>query len=423
MQVTVLKKDRRYDTKNDTFLGIQTYGESNDYPQQVMQIVDASSTGKTCVSVYAKFIAGRGFIDTNFFGLVVNRKRQTNDYLLSCTTKDLAEFGGFAIHVNYNRNFLISEVQYIPFEQVRFGKLDGQGKFDKVAIHQDWAKQFIKLHKFSKDDITIIDFYNPDPEVIASQVEIAGGWDKYKGQVYYYSNEGERVYPTPLLDVALTDMNSEEGVSNVSNRNVRNNFLAAGMFLDYGGAPDENEEQEDTTEEDLLQYQGDENACKIMYLKINDPEKEPKFVTFKGTNYASEFGATEKSVQANIGKVFNQPPVLRAENVSANFGADVIKNGYNYYNSVTEPERLLLERTFTEIFSHWFEPLQVSYQINPLSYEVEMTFAERIGTEGVTQLIAILESTALTPNNKRQIIRTLFAPTPEELDGLAPATI
>ena len=65
---------------------------------------------------------------------------------------------------------------------------------------------------------------------------------QYAGQVYYYSNGGKGTYPTPLCDTVLTDMNTEEGISNVSNRNVRNNFMPSGMLVDFNNM-DETEEQ------------------------------------------------------------------------------------------------------------------------------------------------------------------------------------
>lgn len=422
MRVTVLKKDNRYDTKNDVYLGIQSYGEYNDYPQQVQEVINASGTGKTCVGVYSKFVFGKGFRDSRLYDLKLNHLGHTSDTILELITKDLAAFGGFALHFNWNRNFSILEIQYIPIETLRFEKMASDGSFNRVAYHPDWGKRHQRLRRWDKKDIVWYDLFNPDPEVIALQVELAGGWDKYNGQIYYYSNEGDRTYPLPICDPVLTDMNTEEGISNVSNRNVRNNFMPSGMLVDFTNM-DETEEQENSTEEDLLEYQGDENAGKLMYVQCKSKDEMPQFVPFVNNNFASAFTATEKSVETKIGKAFNQPPILRAETVSANFGADVMKQAYNYYNSVTENERLLLERVFTEIFSYWNKQLGVDFRINPLSYESQMTFAERIGEVGVTQLINIMTNISLNTNQKRQCIRTLFSPTPEELDGLIPATI
>jgi hypothetical protein len=53
---------------------------------------------------------------------------------------------------------------------------------------------------------------------------------------------------------------------------------------------------------------------------------------------------TREKVKNDIERSFNQPPILRAEDVGGNFGADALRNAYDYYNSVTEVERLQVER-------------------------------------------------------------------------------
>ena len=90
-----------------------------------------------------------------------------------------------------------------------------------------------------------------------------GGWAHYKGQVYYFSNEGDKTYPLPIFESTLTDMSTEEGISNISYRNARKSFLSADMLIDRRNA-DQTSEQENTTEKSLLEFQGDTEAGKIM---------------------------------------------------------------------------------------------------------------------------------------------------------------
>ena len=129
MIAKVLKTQQRYILKKDSGLGIQAYSDGNDYSQKVREIIDASGTGSKCVNIYAKFISGKGFSDGNIWKKIVNRKRQTADYLENQISDDLAHNGGVAIHVNYNANFKIIELQHIPVETVRFEKLDDSGQF------------------------------------------------------------------------------------------------------------------------------------------------------------------------------------------------------------------------------------------------------------------------------------------------------
>jgi hypothetical protein len=446
MKATALKKEPRFVLRNDKAFKVQNYGDGNDYPQQIMEIVNASGTGKSCVGVYAKFISGKGFEDIDLYKKVVNRFGQTNDYIYDQVSKDYAMFSGFSIHVNYNANFQIVELQHIPFEQVRFEMLHPEtAQFNKVALHPDWGRRFLYLRRWKKEDIKFLDFFNPDPVEIQQQVDDAGGWANYKGQVLYFSNEGEKVYPLPSFDSVLTDMNTEEGISNVSNRNARNNFLTAGAFInkvsanrsasgnDYSDSEEDGERRRENGEYDrdedngiekaLKAFQGDENAGKMLYIEIENDEEKPEFVSFKGTNYDKEFDVTLKSSQANIGKAFNQPPILRAEDIGGNFGADVMLNAYNYYNSVTENERLNMERVFSTIFQHWFEPMGTNFSIIPLSYEVEMSLADRLGDAQLKELILLLNDKTLTIDQKKSIAKTLFGLTDDEANNLVPIPV
>lgn len=427
MKAKVLKKDTRIDLKNDRSLGIQHFGEQNDYPQEVMEILNASCTGLSCFGVYAKFISGRGITDDDLYRKVINRKGQTFDYIEDQVARDLAQFGGFCLHVNYNANFKIIEIQHIPFETVRFEKLDDKGQFDRVAIHPDWGKRMTQLRKWKKEDIEFIHLFNPDPEEIQSQVDAVGGWHNYKGQVYYFSSAGDKTYPLPIFDSVLTDMNTEEGISNVNNRNARNNFLTSGMLIDKvsdnnSAASEEGRNTDDTTdtEKALKEFQGDEQACKIMYVQIETDEEKPEFVSFKGENYDKEFTVTNQTVEQKIGKAFNQPPILRAENVGANFGADLMKNAYDFYNSVTENERMVLERVFSELLKFWFEPVTAEFVILPLSYQMKLTLAERLGDKGMEQLMKIIENTVMSVDAKRKMAKRLFELTDDELNDLIP---
>lgn len=370
MKASVLRTDKRCDSRNDRSLGIQTYGENNDYPQRLLEISEASGTAKSCLRTYAKFIGGQGFTNQTFYAAVVNRQGHSADHLLNLVAHDYAHFWGFALHINYNAMYQITEVQHIPFEHVRFEKLDDDGLFNRVAIHPDWGRRYQSLRRFKKDEISFVDLFDPSPEEIDRQVEAAGGWDNYRGQVFYFSLSGERTYPTPIYDPVLTDMNTEEGIANVKNRNARNNFLTAGMLIDRR-RKGQSHEQDDEVAEELRDFQTDTNACKLIYVEVESEEEEPKYVPFRGENYDSEFEYSEQSVQQNIGRVFNQPPILRAENIGANFGADLMTNAYNYYNAVTRNERLDIERTFERLFSLWhtdgINPT-CDYTVTPLQY-------------------------------------------------------
>lgn len=373
MKITLLRTEQNLSSFNDRSLRIQTYGEKNDYPQRIMEIVSQSGTGKSCMNIYSKFIAGRGFSSSTLSESILNKRKQTGNYLLNQLAGDFAKFGGFCLHVNYNMLCEVVSIHHVAFETVRFTQLDDNGNFDKVAIHPDWGRRNIKLRKWSQSDIDYIDLFNPDPEVITAQTDKAGGWNSYKGQILYYSSAGEKVYPTPIFEPVLADMNTEEGISNIKNRNARNNFLPAGMIVDYDNS-DESEQQKNETQTSLEEFQTDYNTGKLIYIQTQSPEHKPEFIPFKANNYDRDFEITEKTIVQNIGRSFFQPPILRAEDVGSNFGSELMKNAYNFYNSITENERQIVERVMKQVLSIWHDPSlnqEQDFTILPCRYQVE----------------------------------------------------
>lgn len=454
MEVKTLKKQKPYRSKADKSLEIQTFGEGNSFPQDVLDITLGSGTAVSCLDVYKKFIFGRGFQDRSIYDVIVNEKQDSADKLLGQIAEDYATFRGFYLHINYNANFKIAEVQWIPFETVRLGKVSENGLSDKVAIHWDWAKQYTEIRKWKKEDIDYIDIYNPNQAVIKSQVELAGGWENYKGQVYIFTENRIGNYPLPKYFPVLTDMSTEQGVSNISYRNARNNFYPSGMLVDILDVA-QGEAVESDTEQSLIDLQGDEDACKLAYTSVKSREELPEFISFQSKNYDKEFTVTDESCRGRIGRAFNQPPVLRAENIGAGFGADLIKNAYNYYNSVTENERLNVERVLTEVFSLWHTHLSLNFVIEPLRYdsaqEIEKipteilgtltvnekrallgyepledndsnqsTLAEKIGADGVQSMTAIIADMNMTDEQKRGALKLLFSLSDEEVNSVIP---
>lgn len=409
MKAKTLKTERSYDSTNNRSYKIQTYGKYNDYPQRVMEIVSASITGSSCLDTYFKFIVGRGFAQSDFCKAVVNSQGTTVDALLQEVARDLATFNGFALHVNYNANFAITSVSHVPFEQIRFEEMNDNGKFNRLCTHPDWGKRATALRRFDIKDRIWFTFFNPDPEVIMKEVEEAGGWLGYKGQILYYSASGPNVYPCPIFEAALTDMSNEEGLSNITHRNVRHNFLPAGMVIDHDQTIN-SEEQKNEVEKELMEFQGDTNAGQLMYVNIKGEQKPPEFVPFAAGNFDKDFEKAEAKTPDIIGRSFKQPPILRGVDVGGNFGADLMMNAYDFYNSITETERIVISEQFTKVFSLWHEPNinpDGDYSILAKVYRVNVTLAEKLGAN-LANVLELLKDGTMQEKAKKSILMKIY---------------
>ena len=377
----VQRARKRFDTSYLSNLGIQSYGKDNLYPQRMYDLIRCSANGGTCCDRYQTFIEGNGLNNTDFSEYEVNRMGQTVDDIYRLVAQDMALFHGFALHVNYNMMCQIVEVTHVPFMQCRLEEETEDGKVIHIMIHPDWTGKKTRSGKpirVSKENIKKIYTFNPRKEVVLSQIVASGGIERYTGQILWFSMDGKWDYPVPIYDKVVTCLSTDEGLDNVKYRNVRNNFLTAGMLvhkkgttlgIDDNGKPIEPNEKSDISES-LNIFQGDENACAIMDVTIESEEDEPKFVRFETNNFDGKFEKTEDSVTSRIYSAFGQEPWYRIRYGSLGFSGEILSEAYEYYNSYVSKERRAISRALKRIFDNWYELANPSndYEVQPLVY-------------------------------------------------------
>lgn len=353
---------------------IQTYGEDNLYPQHLRRIVSASGTATLCLNRYAKFIEGDGFrdmtYDTSF------NADDTGDTLLHDICKDVAEFGGFALHVNYNIFGEVTDVHHVPFEHCRLEAEDDAGHVAHVKVSDNWSG--VKRGKdgtrmLSDDDVEAFPVFNP--EAVAEQIQAVGGIDNYKGQILWASMDGRTTYPIPVYDAAITEISTDEGLGNVKYRSVRNNFLVPCMLITKKGVPTIAPSGREITPQiidgdDLRAFQGDENTSKIMLVELEDDEDEPRLVEFPVKNLSKEFETTGTDTVERIYAQFHQELFYAIRIGKLGFSGTVMRDAYEYYAGEVTNEQRFIERNFQRIIDAWHDVAVrgVRVEILPLRY-------------------------------------------------------
>lgn len=363
MKVTRLPKaDSALDLRFLRQLGVKSYDADNLYPQNALSIVAASKTGYGCLSRYIDYIEGRGIASEVLAAMRVNLNGETLADLHSLVSADLATFEGFAIHVNYNVDCTITDMHHVPFEHVRLTEPDAEGVIRQVALHPDWSGQLTRNGKpvrVTEKNIDYIDVFNPQPEVVLSQMLEAGGPQYYKGQILYYSREGHLQYPRAKFHSVLTDLSTDEGLSNVMLRNVRNNFLPAGVFVRLRGAgqPVTDESQEQAYSDDLLALQGDTESVNIMEVTVGTKEEIPEFLTMRGNNYDKDFTNTSAETKDCIYSAFGQEGWLAIRNGKVGFSGTLVADVERDYAKRCIKAQRPLSRAYVSILSVWADAL------------------------------------------------------------------
>ncbi|HEY0246233.1 MAG TPA: hypothetical protein VGC01_11765 [Mucilaginibacter sp.] len=352
---------------NQTF-GILNYDLDNAYPQRMLELVAASPTAKDCWNKRAKFISGNGFEEKDLGKMVINDKGLTIAKLLKAIAADKALFTGFGIHINYNANLKIASVNYVKFEDIRMGDTDCPDTADKYALYSDWGRKTWKNIMRSK--ITFLDKYNPDPEVIKEQVVLAGGWENYNGQLYYFNPEVDD-YPLIEADSVWEDFETEAGIKIFNNREVTTGFLPSTMLFMQSRREEADNTKSATgelninipsqLEKDLGAFQGAKSAQKIIVIEYEDEAAKPEFQPYSIQNNDKLFETTEKSVEARIIKGFSIPKeLINAEKSSGLSNGSEKKEAIREFNDNTAPDRLELQEAFAEIFNHFYTSINPS---------------------------------------------------------------
>lgn len=361
---------------NQTF-GILNYDMDNAYPQRMLELVSSSPTAKGCWNKRAKFIGGNGFELPGLGKQVINAKGLTLAKLLKAISTDKALFTGFGIHINYNANFKVASVNYVRFEDIRMGDTDSTDTADKFALYPDWGRKTWK--NITRSKIIFLDKYNPDPAVIKQQVIDAGGWDKYKGQLYYFNPEVDD-YPLIEADSVWEDFETEAGIKIFNNREVTTGFLPSTMLFIQSRREEADNSRPDSDEQyysnapsqlerDLGTFQGAKSAQKIIVIEYDDENSKPEFQPYSIQNNDKLFEATERSVEARIIKGFSIPKeLINSEKSSGLSNGGEKKEAIREFNDNTAPDRLELTETFAEIFGNFYINLNPSgnWNIQPV---------------------------------------------------------
>ena len=382
---------------NQTF-GILNYDLDNAYPQRMLELVASSPTAKDCWNKRAKFIAGNGFEQADLGKQMINTKGLTLAKLLKAIATDKALFTGFGIHVNYNANYKITSVNYIKFEDIRMGDTDCQDTDGKYALYSDWGRKTWKNIMRSK--ITFLDKYNSETAVIKQQVIDAGGWDKYKGQLYYFNPEVDD-YPLIEADSVWEDFETEAGIKIFNNREVTTGFLPSTMLFMQSRREEADNSRPDSDEQhyynmpsqlerDLGTFQGAKSAQKIIVIEYDEENSKPEFQPYSIQNNDKLFESTERSVEARIIKGFSIPKeLINSEKASGLSNGGEKKEAIREFNDNTAPDRLEVSEIFAEIFGNFYTAINTSgnWNIQPVSPTVADDIAGIKAGASINQLL------------------------------------
>lgn len=356
MKIKLVDVDNRLSIKYNKIDGIYNWGQDNCYPQLVKTLINSSVTSKQCVDLNSKYIYGKGFefvqnvTDKN--SLVINKRGLNINQLLRIVSREFSEQNNVFLHINYNALYEIKSVDLLTAEDVRIGKADSTGYSGKFVVYDNWDKS--KGKKIEKKDFNLIDKFNPSKEVIDAQVESAGGWNKYKGQILHITADFNELYSLSDVDSVLYDSDSEFQASVFKNSGLRKGFFGAKLFVVKPFKDDSERRDFENTINDL---KGSENSSGVLLLEANlesDNLQEHMLIQNIDSNIDDkQFESSEQSSGRNIRKAFGVPSILIEDGDNSIFGqsGELLKEAKKTHWENKEEERNIISDAFQLLFS------------------------------------------------------------------------
>ena len=374
--------------KHEGVNGIMLFGEKNDYPQVIENIILSSVTAKATAGIYAKFLAGKGFT-SEMNAAVVGIDQFGADItlfdLLCDACYDLAKFNGAYIHGNLNLDFEIVNAKSMPFKYGRIAAVDESGYAAKIGIYNNWDKD--KDLKYDESKIRFYNVFSSKREVFNAQIAaLDGNIEKYAGQVYPLFLDKTYIYPLSPLDSAYLDADSESQLALTRNRELRNGMSKKTIFRIKPGQLEEKDENGDykigvdpelTSE---IQSMMGPDGSRVIVIQDEpaiegDLGKNRNMITETlESNIDSDlFQGWETTLGNNIRKAANALPRVLIEFEQGTVGptsGESIKQAVSFYNSITDQQRQKISSAFKAIFSRSVNPAlknATDWKINELT--------------------------------------------------------
>ena len=372
---TLFNKIATFDKK----LGIHENGEGNNYPETVEALINNSVTALRCKDLLASYISGKGFGDDPNKILVHEGKGITLLKFVQDIADSIAEQNGVFIHVNYNLEHEIKDMQVLPYSDCRVGRMDSNRYAGKILVCEDWSDR--KYHS----KIRVVDVYNDNKKVIQKQIDSAGSVQKYNGQILFV-HLGKYIYPLAKIHPCLEDADSEKQASVYKNKSLRKGFfgkmlVATRPFIEEGLKPEDEEfikqsNSRDEFRETLKEFIGAENTDGVMHFEMEfETDKLEESILFKqiDSNINDKlFEHTERSVSDNIRMCFNNVPaplIKSQDGALFSSSGEAITAMKIFFQDQTNDERMIVEQIIQKLMKRFKTPVE-DLKIIPL-IEVE----------------------------------------------------
>lgn len=319
-----------------------SWGEVNNYPDYIEDLYQNVSTLKSIINGTTDYICGDG-VKCNVINFQdkINRKGETFEDLLSWIAMDMVKYNGFAINIVKNKLGTPAEIYYLDFKKVRSNK-----EGTEFYYSTDWGKSYGRV-KYTKYD----SFFKDN----------AGA-----NTIFYYKNDINRVYPTPMYSAAVIACEIEKKMNEYHLNNISNSF-SSNYIINFNSGRPSDEIQEEIEMEVYDKFCGVENSGRPMLSFNNNKESETTVTKIDADSFIDKYNTLADRTQQEIFTAFRATPNLFGiQTKTTGFSEQEYDQCYKLFNkTVVKPMQKKIIKSFDKIFG-----IKNSITIAPFAMDV-----------------------------------------------------
>lgn len=373
------KYTEMYDSKN----GIVTWGDDNNYPEYLLNLLNKSGKHNSIVKGKSQFIGGNGFDRTGLSKKAINwlnneYNEEDMDEILAKIAYDNEIFGCYALNVIWSKDReFISRVSYIPVNKLRIEKNPSEGR-QYYYLSDDWSN-------YSRTPKIKYPAFDPNDREEASTI--------YLVQEY---RPGNQFYTIPEYISASKWIELEFEISQFHLKNIQNSF-APSMLLSFNSGVPSPDEMEENNRALKRTYEGAMNAGSVIITYAESAANAPTITPIESNNTDDRFTRLNQDVEDGIfqgHRVTN--PALFGVKTPGQLG-----NSKEYTDSIRAFQSMYSlpkQKSISKIFTYLASFNGINDIIMPAPYTLETP-----KETSITELMSVLTS-PLPPETKFQVL-------------------
>lgn len=376
------------------------WGEGNAYPDYLLDLYNNVPTLRSIINGNVDFIAGDDIVVDDTPGKAFNPKESAMETVRKMA-RDFETYGGFALQIIRNYAGEVSEVYHCD---VRFLRTDKECQVFRYS--EKWGE--------GGRDCVVYPAYMPDLDWAALTDEER---DRNASSILYVKNEYTQTYPAPLYAAAVKDCETERSITDYHLNSILNGFAPSAIINFNNGQPSDKDKEE--IEKDVEdKFCGPANAGRFLLSFNANKENATTFEFPEIKDFGERYKALSNHCRQQIFTAFQANPNLFGIPTENNgFSNDEYAESFKLYNRT---HIVPVQKLIIDAFDFIYQKTDI-VKIKPFSLGEEdttQTLATQLGVGGTQAMMSVLESEALSVEQKKGTLEVLFGLNEEQASTL-----